>query len=196
VIGRHLTRICFLAAIPSLMFAMKALGQEQSSGEILTLDRAIELARANNRETKRSKFEIDRQRETTAEAKTALYPHFDTYLLGTELLQPLDFTTQAGQLGTYPATGPTPGSNIDLHTPARPVAVGSVTFTQPITHIPRIHFSILEQQLNEDLSRQTDAARDRQIASEVRRTYYSVLQSQAKPNPNERLFGHSKSLTG
>jgi outer membrane protein TolC len=177
---RHSIRICLVASLASLGFALVALGQERPSGDVLTLDRAIELARANNRATKRAKFEIDRQREITEEAKTALYPRFDTYLLGTQLLQPLDFTIKAGQLGTYPSTGPIPGSNINLHTPARPVAVASVTATQPITQIPRIRFTIAEQRLNEDLSRQTYAQQDQQMVSDVRRAYYSLLQSQSQ----------------
>src|SRR3979411_2080902 len=117
---RHLISICFLVAIPSLTFAMAAVGQERSVGDVLTLDRAIELARANNRDTKRAKFDIDRQREASAEAKTSYYPRFDAYLLGTQLLGPLNFTIGAGQLGTYPSTGPIPGSDIHLHTTAHP----------------------------------------------------------------------------
>jgi outer membrane protein TolC len=95
-------------------------------------------------------------------------------------LQPLDFTIKAGQLGTYPSTGPIPGKNMDLHTPARPIAVASITATQPITQIPRIRFSIAEQRLNEDLSRETYAERDQQLVKDVRRAYYSVLQSQSE----------------
>ena len=177
---RRLIRICLFAAIPSVTFVMEARGQERTSGEVLTLDRAIELARANNRETKRAKFDIDRQREATAEAKTSYYPRFDTYLLGTQLLAPLNFSIGAGQLGTYPSTGPIPGSDINLHTPARPIAIASITATQPITQIPRIRFSVAEQRLNEDLSRQTYSQRDQQLVSDVRRAYYSLLQSQSQ----------------
>jgi outer membrane protein TolC len=177
---RRLIRICLFAAIPSVTFVMGARGQERTSGEVLTLDRAIELARANNRETKRVKFDIDKQREAWAEAKTALYPRFDAYVLGTELLTPLDFTIKAGQLGTYSSTGPIPNKDMDLHTPARPVVVASITATQPITQIPRIRFSISEQRLNEDLSRQTFEQRDQQMVSDVRRAYYSLLQSQSQ----------------
>ena len=180
MIGRHLIRICFLAAIPSLTFATAAPGQEQTSGDVLTLDRAIELARANNRETKRAKFDIDKQREASAEASTFYYPRFDAYVLGTELLGPLNFTIAAGQLGTYPSTGPIPGSDINLHTPARPIAIASITATQPITQIPRIRFSVAEQRLNEDLSRQSYSQRDQQLVSDVRRAYYSLLQSQSQ----------------
>jgi outer membrane protein len=177
---RRLIRICLFAAIPSVTFVMGARGQERNSGEVLTLDRAIELARANNRDTKRAKFDTDRQREASAEAKTSYYPRFDVYLLGTQLLGPLNFTIGAGQLGTYPSTGPIPGSDINLHTPARPIAIASITATQPITQIPRIRFSVAEQRLNEDLSHQTYSQRDQQLVSDVRRAYYSLLQSQSQ----------------
>ncbi len=177
---RRLIRICLFAAIPSVTFVTGARGQERTSGEVLTLDRAIELARANNRDTKRAKFDIDRQREASAEAKTSYYPRFDAYLLGTQLLGPLNFTIGAGQLRTYPSTGPIPGSDINLHTPARPIAIASITATQPITQIPRIRFSVAEQRLNEDLSRQSYSQRDQQLVSDVRRAYYSLLQSQSQ----------------
>jgi outer membrane protein len=177
---RRLISICLFAAIPSVTFVMGARGQERTSGEVLTLDRAIELARANNRETKRAKFDIDRQREASEEAKTSYYPRFDAYLLATQLLGPLNFTIAAGQLGTYPSTGPIPGSDINLHTPARPIAIASITATQPITQLRRIRFSVAEQRLNEDLSRQTYSQRDQQLVSDVRRAYYSLLQSQSQ----------------
>jgi outer membrane protein TolC len=177
---RRLIRICLFAAIPSVTFVMGARGQERTSGEVLTLDRAIELARANNRETKRAKFDIDRQREASEEAKMSYYPRFDAYLLATQLLGPLNFTIAAGQLGTYPSTGPIPGSDINLHTPARPIAIASITATQPITQLRRIRFSVAEQRLNEDLSRQTYSQRDQQLVSDVRRAYYSLLQSQSQ----------------
>src|SRR5260370_40393915 len=171
MIGTQLTRICILGAIAWSTCAMAALGQERTSGDVLTLDRAIELARANNRETKRAKFDIDKQQEASAEAKTSYYPRFDAYLLGTQLLGPLNFTIAAGQLGTYPSTGPIPGNDINLHTPARPIAIASITVTQPITQIPRIRFSVAEQRLNEDLSRQSYSPRDQQLVSDVRRAY-------------------------
>jgi outer membrane protein len=179
MIGRNSRHACLLAATTSLMLAMAASGQERTEN-VLTLNQAIELARANNRETKRAKFEIDKQREASAEARTSYFPRFDTYLLATELLTPLDFTIKAGQLGTFPSTGRIPSSNVDLHTAARPIAVASITLTQPLTQIPRIRLGVAEQRLNEDLSRQTYAERDQQLVSDVRRAYYSLLQSQSQ----------------
>ena len=85
MIGGHSISACLFAAITSLTLAMAAPGQERTSEDVLTLDRAIEWTRANNRGTKRAKFDIDKQTEASAEAKTAYYLRFDTYLLATEL---------------------------------------------------------------------------------------------------------------
>ena len=190
MIGRHSIRIGPLVAMVSFTFAIAAPAQERASENVLTLDQAIELARATNRETKRAKFEIDKQREASAEARTSYFPRFDTYLLATELLTPLDFRIKAGQLGTFPSTGPIPSSNVDIHTAARPIGVVSITLTQPITQIPRIRLGVAEQRLNEDLSRQTYAGWNRQLVSDVRRAYYSLLQSQSQAE-SQRATIHS-----
>lgn len=196
MIGRSAIHSSLLMAVASLTFVMAAAAQEPAPKEVLSLDQAIALARANNRENKVAKLDIERQREASAEAKTSLYPRLDTYLLATELLTPLDFTIKAGQLGTFPSTGPIPSSNVDLHTPARPVAIASITLTQPITQIPRLRLAVAEQRLNEDLSRQTYSEKDEQLVSEVRRLYYSLLQSQSQAESQRAAihyleeFGH------
>jgi hypothetical protein len=42
---------------------------------------------------------------------------------------------------TFPATGPIPAKDPVIHTPARPVAIASVTATQPLTQLLRIELS-------------------------------------------------------
>ena len=179
MICRRSIRTSLFATIISFVLAA-AHGQAPTAQDVLTLDRAIELARAKNRETRRAKFEIDKQRQAWAEAKTSYYPRFDTYLLATELLTPLDFNIKAGQLGTFASTGPIPANNVSLHTPARPVAIASITATQPITQLRRIRFFVAQQRLNEDLSRQSYSEQDHKLVSDVRRVYYSLLQSQSQ----------------
>jgi len=97
---------------------------QTNSGTVLTLDQALQLARSNNRDLKLYGLDVSKQREALGEAKTHLYPRFDTSVLAAELLTPLDFTIKKGQFGTFSGTGPIPGSTTDLHTPARPIAIG------------------------------------------------------------------------
>jgi hypothetical protein len=151
---------------------------QPSRGAVLTLDEALRLARSNNRDLKQCGLEVVKQREAVGEAKTYLYPRFDTSLLAAELLGPLDFTINKGQLGTFPGTGPIPGSNTDLHTPARPIAIASVTATQPLTQLLRIHLFIAGQRLKVDAARSSFDQREQKLTDDVRQSYYQVLQEQ------------------
>src|SRR5256884_2919833 len=169
------TMSCVLvAALCQFQFAMA-----QSNGAtVLTLDEALLLARSNNRDLKQFGLEVGKQREALGEAKTHLYPRFDTSVLAAQLLAPLDFTIRKGQFGTFPGTGPIPGSNTDLHTPARPIAIASVTATQPLTQLIRIHLSAADQRLKVDAAQLSFDQREQKLADDVRQSYYQVLQSQ------------------
>ena len=69
---------------------------QQEPARPLTLEEAVSLARSHNRELKEAGIEIHKQKEAISEARTQFYPRFDTYLLASELLNPLDFTIAPG----------------------------------------------------------------------------------------------------
>jgi len=151
---------------------------QTAGGPVLTLDEALLLARSHNRELKQYGFDVDKQREALGEAKTHLYPRFDTSVLAAQLLAPIDFTIRKGQFGTFPGTGPIPASDTDLHTPARPIAIASVAATQPLTQLIRIHLSIADQRLKVDAAQLSFDERAQKLTDDVRQSYYQVLQSQ------------------
>jgi outer membrane protein TolC len=167
---------------------------QASGGEVLTLDEAISLARSNNRDLKQSGLEIGKQREALAETKTQFYPRLDTTVLAAQLLAPLNFTIKSGQLGTFPATGPVPGSNTDLHTPARPIAIASVTATQPLTQLFRIHLFVAEQRLKVDSTQLSFDQSDQKLVDDVRRAYYAVLQAQSQLESQQSMMKYLEEL--
>ena len=172
---------------------------QQESAKPLTLEEAVSLARSHNRDLKQAGIEIHKQQEAFSEAKTQLYPRFDTYFLASELLTPLDFTITSGSLGTFPATGPIPAKDSKIHTPARPVAIASITATQPLTQLLRIDLSIKQQKLGVELSQQSFFLREQDLVNEVRRGYYAILQSQSEIESQRALLtylGELQQLTG
>ena len=187
-----------LSAVTCVLFA--ALCQipftkaQTSGGAVLTLEEALQLARSNNRDLKVSGLDVGKQRETLSEAKTHLYPRFDTSVLGAQLLAPLDFTIKKGQLGSFSATGPIPGSNTDLHTPARPIAIASVTATQPLTQLIRIHLFVAEQQLIVDASQLLLSEREQKLIDDIRQSYYQVLQSQIQYESQQSVVKYLEEL--
>ena len=155
---------------------------QTNRGAVLTLEEALLLARSNNRDLKQYGLDVGKQQEALGEAKTHSYPRFDTSVLAAQLLTPLDFTIKKGQLGTFSGTGPIPGSDTNLHTPARPIAIASVTLTQPLTQLLRTHLSIAGQRLK------VDAA---QLSFQ---SYYQVLQSQIQHESQQSIVKYLQEL--
>jgi outer membrane protein TolC len=168
-------------------------GQEESP-KPLTLEEAVSLARSHNHDLKQAGLEIHKQKEAFSEARTQLYPRFDTYFLASELLAPLDFTIRSGTFGTFPATGPIPAKDSIIHTPARPIAITSVTATQPLTQLFRIDLSIKQQKLAAELSQQSYFEREQGLVNEVRRAYYAILQSQSELESQRALLAYLEEL--
>ena len=167
---------------------------QTSNGEVLKLDEALSIARSNNRALKQSGLEIGKQTEALSEAKTQFYPRFDATVLAAQLLAPLNFTINTGQFGTFPGTGPIPGSNTNLHTPARPIAIASVTATQPLTQLFRIHLFVSEQRLKVDAARLSFDEDDQKLTDGVRQVYFEVLQSQSQHESQESMVKYLKEL--
>src|SRR6266403_2956540 len=163
--ARLSTMTCvLLVAVLQFQFA----AGQTNGATVLTLDEALQLAKSNNRDLKQYGFDVGKQREALGEAKTHLYPRFDTSVLAAQLLAPLDFTINKGQFGTFPGTGPIPGSNTDLHTPARPIAIASVTATQPLTQLIRIRLSIKDERLRVDAAQFSFDQRQQKLADDLR----------------------------
>jgi outer membrane protein TolC len=165
------TVTCVLAAALCLFPCAKA---QTTDRAVLTLDEALQLAKSNNRDLKQFGLDVGKQREAFGEAKTHLYPRFDTSVLAAQLLAPLDFT--------------------DLHTPARPIAIASVTATQPLTQLIRIHLSIEDQRLKVDAAELSFDQREQKLADDVRQSYYQVLQSQIQYESRQSVVKYLEEL--
>src|SRR5882762_636671 len=188
-LARTLSAILLLMMLPASVVR----GQEEQA-KPLTLQEAVLLARSHNRELKQAEVEIHKQKEAFSEAKTQLYPRFDTYFLASELLTPLDFTIRSGTFGTFPATGPIPAKDSKIHTPARPVAITSFTATQPLTQLFRINLSIKQQKLAAEHSQQSYFEREQELVNEVRRAYYAILESQSELESQRALLAYLEAL--
>src|SRR5258708_7072688 len=186
-------RILSVALRVLMLTAYIMRGQEEPARP-LALEEAVSLARSHNRELKQARLEIHKQKEAFSEAKTQLYPRFDTYFLASELLSPLDFTIRSATFGNFPATGPIPAKDSVIHTPARPVAIASITATQPLTQLFRINLSIKEQKLGAELSQQSYSLREQDLVNEVRRAYYAILQSESELESQRALLAYLEEL--
>jgi len=72
--------------------------------DALTVDQAVQIALANNRDLKIVSLGLDSSKEKLAAEKTRRLPSFNTYVFGSQVLTPFSFTVQAGQFGTVRAS--------------------------------------------------------------------------------------------
>src|SRR5260221_13398359 len=191
---RHVRSSAMVCALLATVCLSPGTSAQARGGAVLTIEEAIVLARSNNRDLKRSGLDVGKQREALGEARTHLYPRLDTSVLAAELITPIDFTIEKGQFGTFPGTGPIPGSNTNLHTPARPVAIASVTATQPLTQLIRIRLSLVDQRLKVDAAQLVFAEHAQKLTDDVRQSYYQVLQAQIQYESQQAIVKYLMEL--
>jgi outer membrane protein TolC len=164
-----------------VVIALPALAQQDatSSANQLSLDAAVSLAMANNRQLKRTVLEVEKAKDAVAAIRTERLPHFDLYLLESELLTPLNFQFPEGEFGTYPGIGPVPAHNTDISTPLRPTTYIFQTATQPLSQLHRIGLGIQAGELSVELAREALRQQRQTVAEQVKEDYYSILQTQS-----------------
>lgn len=154
--------------------------EPESPAPLLILDEAIRIAIGRNREIRISALEITKTKEIVSQAKTNYLPNLNTYVLAGLPLQPLNFKVPAGSFGTYPATGPIPGKDSNIHSPERFGAFVFGTAAQPLTQIHKINLAVYQARLGVDLSREGLRGQQQEVARQVKEAYFQVAQLQAQ----------------
>jgi outer membrane protein len=175
-----------VAQILCLQLTLLSVGWAQTpapattTAPLLTLDEAIRIASGTNRDIHISKIEIIKAQEIVAQAKTNYLPKLDANVLAGVPLQPLNFRVPAGSLGTYPATGPIPATDTNIHSPVRFGAFVNASATQPLTQLFKVNLAVKQTRLGIDLAKEGVRAQSQDTVRKVKEAYYQVAQLQAQ----------------
>jgi outer membrane protein len=178
---KRFTRV-FALCLSSLLVASGGLSAQESVAEafpVLTLEEAISIAQANNRNIKNAVLAASIAADQIAAARTKRYPAIDLYGLGSQLLTPLDFSFARGTFGTYPGIGPIPATNTSIHTPLRPTFFGVVQLKQPLSQQHKIGLNLRLGDLNKTLSDEKLRAEKQSVANQVKQAYYGLLRTRS-----------------
>ena len=116
--------------------------------DLLTVDGAIKIALANNRDLKIVSLNVDSSKDSVLAAKTKRLPAFSIYTFGSQLLSPISFQVPAGQFGSYPGIGPIPAVNTNITTPSQPTAYIFATASQPLLTLYKINLHVHGEELS------------------------------------------------
>ncbi len=198
------SKITFLLA--TLLFAgiagSTALAQEPllvpPGVEVLTLDKAIDLALVNNRSAKNARLEIGKQDDKTAAARTHLLPVFKLNAGLSKPLTSFDTTFEKGVFGIT-ASGPIPNEDTVITSSTNPTAAIVGQLQQPLSQLHRIKLQIRQQDLASQISRAELSATEQTLVNEIKRAYYAILQSQGAAQAAEaniKLYRELDRVTG
>ena len=184
------TVIGIFLLVSSMMPAAAARAAIQYDGaepDLLTIDQAVKLALADNRDLKIVALDLDISKDKVQQAKTKRYPAFNVYTFASQLLSPIAFEVPAGQFGTYPGIGPIPATNTNITTPAQPTAYIFGTVSQPLLTLYKINLHVHGEELSVQQSVQQLREQRNTVVDNVREAYYSIVEIQnvidAPPRP-------------
>ena len=178
----------FLVAIFLLAASSTTLAQE-----VLTLDKAIDLALVNNRSAKNARLETEKNDERTAAARTRMLPGFQLSAGVAKPLTTFDTTFEKGVFGTAPL------EDTVITSSTHPTAAIVGQLVQPLSQLHRIKLQIRQQEAATEISRAQLGATEQTLVNEIKRAYYAILQSQGAAQAAEtniKLYRELDRLTG
>jgi outer membrane protein TolC len=157
-----------------LLIASVARGQE-----ILTLDQAVTLAVAANRQVNNAQLEAKKLEIQLEVAKLKRLPSVSTELYASGLLSPISFEFQQGSLGNFPATGPIPDKDTKITTGRTFNLFAVAGVKQPLSQLYKIGLGINSQKMAVEAGNERIRAQRIEIAAKVRSLYYEILRMQS-----------------
>ena len=144
-----------------------------ASGDLLTLERAIDLALHNNHGIKIAELQVERAGDDIAAAKTQRLPsmHWHTLVTGNlaentvKVPNPLDHQ--------FPGLGPFFALNPDR----KPLALFGATVAVPVTQQYRIGLHINLERVTRNLEQAKLRQEQNETIDKVKKSYYSILQT-------------------
>lgn len=178
-VSRAALILCLQLALFSVAWAQTP-EPSTTNAPLLTLDEAIQIASGTNRDIHISKIEIIKAKETVAQVKTNYLPKLDANVLAGAPLQPLNFRVPAGSFGTYPATGPIPATDSNIHSPVRFGAFVNASAAQPLTQLFKVNLAVKQARLGIDLAKEGARTQSQETVRQVKEAYYQVAELQAQ----------------
>ncbi|MGE0126853.1 MAG: TolC family protein [Blastocatellales bacterium] len=177
----------FAVLFAVLFLPVTCWGQSENTdtGDRLTLQQAVELALRHNRLVNHEKLEVEKAADQLAAITTRRLPVFDISVLQLQWFKPPEFRFDRGVFGTFPGLGPVPPTNTTITSSHGPSAFIFARASQPITQLHRIGLGVRMKELGRDVAGSKLQAKQRDVAHQVKRSYYAILQLQSALEASE-----------
>jgi len=145
----------------------------------------VDLALRHNRLVNNEKLEVEKAADRLAAVATRRLPGFDVSMFQFQWFKPPEFRFQQGVFGTFPGLGPVPPVNTVIESSHGPSAFIFARATQPLTQLRRISLGVKMGEASRDLAESRLQLKQREVAHQVKRSYYAILQMQSALEASE-----------
>jgi outer membrane protein TolC len=174
---------CLLAfLVPAIVSAQTA---STVLGERLSLESAVRLAIESNRQLQSARLQLEKADADVAVARTQRLPAFETEVMTSQLLSPVEFAFPKGAFGDFPGTGPIPSVDSTVSVPRRPTYYVSTQVSQPLSQLFRIGLGIQSAATTREVERERVRAEQLSVVNNVKRLYFAILQTESALTANE-----------
>ena len=172
-----------VAASVALLIAFATPSQAQQRS--ITLDESLQLAMKQN-----STVRIAEQKAREADAKVvqARANYFPVATNQTDAIhasQTDSMTIPRGILGTYPGTGPLPGTDVKIPMSEQNWVLSQTTVAQPITQLFKIHAGVSAAEAEARMAHDDLEQAQNEVSLNVKKLYYELLSTQERKHAAE-----------
>lgn len=165
-----------------------------STGEVLTLERAVTLALQNNRQVKNAALEVSKSEDQIAAFKTKRLPALKFEAIEAYLLAPIELKFQQGDLGSSPTTGPIPPTDTKIRTARKPMTAITSSMAQPLSQLYRLGLGIDQLEVGRGINEEELRSQRHLVIDNVKRAYYGLLQTQSSLDAIEETITFYRGL--
>jgi outer membrane protein len=148
----------------------------QCQGQVLSLETALEIALNANLSVMNAELVIDSTADDVAAIKTRRLPKLELGASYRDNLKPQDYLFEQGIWGTYPVIGPVPSEDVSISSLNDHVTMFSASLSQPLSQQYKISLGIKQSEVKQDMADQNLRMTRTQLAREVKRNYFQILQ--------------------
>jgi len=180
--------VLLVLLIVALLLPVPAFAGDPGSDppEILTLDRAIQIARHKNRNVDNQVMETQDSITKLKSQRTYYFPQIEVEVIASHYLTEVEIALQQGMMGAIPNPS---GGGGNISIPPQDLTVTPMDgdfyytiktqVTQPLSQLYQISLEVKQAGLGVEVSRSQLKQQQETVVNQVKTTYYGILQTQA-----------------
>jgi outer membrane protein TolC len=172
-----------VAASVALLLAFATPSQAQQ--KTITLDESLQLAMKKNSTVRIAAQKVREADAKVVQARANYFPLATNQTDAIHTSQTESMTIPRGILGSYPGTGPLPGTDVKIPLSEQNWVLSQTTVAQPVTQMFKIHAGVSAAEAEARMAHDDLERAQNEVSLNVKKVYYGLLSTQERKRAAE-----------